>query len=236
MRAVVAVLLFLAAREAFACSCVTVGDARDEKRHAALTFVGRAMSVEPTSDFGVRVTFEVLAAWRRDVPRVVSVLTSASGAACGYVPPIGEVHLLFAYRSERDGKFHIGLCSHNRPLACAERDLPRFGRPATRHETLPDFKSLGSDDAPLPYYTRCVKQPEPIGDHTLRLVYGIEVRKLAFTVLRDGSTRDVSFEMKCPDGCTPADEASVRDAVMRQRFKPAMLGTRPVAVRYRAAE
>lgn len=236
MRAILALLLFLAAQQVFACSCVTSGDAADEKRHAALTFVGRAVSVEPTSDFGVRVTFEVLVAWRRDVPRVVSVFTSASGAACGYVPPIGELHLLFAYRSARDGKFHVSLCSHNRPLACAERDLPRFGRPATRHEKLPDFQSLGSDDAPLPYHTRCVKQPEPIGDHSFHVIYGLELRKVGYTVRRDGSVADVTFELKCPDGCTPNDHASFRAQFERRRYRPATLNGQPVAVRYQARD
>lgn len=233
-RFVIALLLLFAAHEAFACSCAGSGNPLAEKRQASLTFVGRTVSVEPVGGFQVRVTFDVLVAWRRDVPRRVSVLTSESGAACGYVPPIGEVHLLFAYRSKQDQELRIGLCSHNRPLICAENDLPRFGRPGTRHETLPDFKTFGSDDAPLPYYTRCVKQPEPIGDHTLVVIYGFQIHKLAYTVLRDGSVRDVSFEMKCPDVCTPADEAGMRNAVARLKYKPAMLGSRPVAVRYQA--
>jgi len=231
MRKLVLALLLLVATRAFPCTCVS-GTVAESRKLAALVFVGKVTAVDLDDFDGAVVTFDVLQAWSRNAPKSVTVLTSQSGSACGYVPAEGGMYIIFAQHNELT--LTMGLCSHNAPIVCAKETLRILGKPQTVHAPLPDMSTWGSDDSPFKTLPDCARPPSiSYGD---LLPHGVRVSNLRAIVRTDGTLDDLNFQLICAPAdsaqCTPALEARVREWLTTPgHVKPATLDGKPIAVK-----
>ena len=108
----------------FACSCISLSPPRPEFARVDAVFSGYVTEIDRTDEAYdvVRVTVEVLTAWKGITGRRVMVHTGWSGAQCGYSFRVGESYLIYAYRSS-DGTLRTNMCMRTRPLAGAEEDF-----------------------------------------------------------------------------------------------------------------
>lgn len=117
---------------ACACSCAGPIEPKDAAERVDAVFVGVVREIDRpgglivSSADEVRVTIEVSAVHKGDVPATVQVSTVRSSASCGYEFAEGERYLVFARGGM--GELSTGLCEGNRNLAY-ESDPFGSGRP-----------------------------------------------------------------------------------------------------------
>ncbi len=128
---VVALLCAILAREAGACSCIGPLPPCEAAGQAELVFEGQVRSVveiDNSDDASVtnrsrelRVTFDVLKAWRGSPAGWVEALTEGRGSSCHYGFTTGRRYLVYAVRLE--GELRTGQCTRTLPLERAAADL-----------------------------------------------------------------------------------------------------------------
>lgn len=146
------VSLTLPAREARACSCLSVSLER-QLEFAAYAFAGTVVDVdtirsnESFSAFLV-ATIAVDRVWKGQVTREFEVWTRSSSASCGYNDPwarfeIGVKFLLYAFEPSADvGHVYTHLCTRNAKYDDAREDLKRLG-PGSRPVKIEDVQPPG---------------------------------------------------------------------------------------------
>lgn len=118
---VLAMLMFLPARSAEACSCLPSSLSLAGQLNLYDTvFEATVVSVKEHSVLDVTVTLKDQKAWRGRAPTTVT--TAAHMAACGYPFEVGTRYLITAQR-ERFGKVGVGTCGLTRPLDYAKELL-----------------------------------------------------------------------------------------------------------------
>lgn len=237
--ALFAYLFFAAGGDARACSCIH-GPVARERKHAALIFAGQAVDVVmpdiSKGEYSVKVTFDVYQSWDHRAARTVTVETSPSGASCGYVPEKGGFYVIFAHRHPDKANLQIGLCSNNVPLACAKDTLAELRRPIIQYKSLPSTKRWGTNELPFTAWTSCVQPPQSPPGANLDLPRGVTLRNFTARILKDGTARDVSFDLSCQPAVTAlctADLADrIRATIAAWRYQPAQFEGRAVAYRF----
>jgi len=133
---------------AHACKCM-FPPVESAKADAAAVFEGRVLAIrehtDPATMLGEnRVTLAVVRTWKglhRD--EQIEIVTSNSGASCGYTFAKDASYLVYAQESE--GKLSVSACSRTKPLAEARDDLKVLGAGATPVRVEP--KGLPGDAA-----------------------------------------------------------------------------------------
>ena len=128
-------LMLVGANEAVACSCPPIGPPCQNVFHVDAVFAGTVQTITALPDDGpplrpgelrlppgYRVEFTAVVPYRGARASGLSVITSGSGASCGYAFKQGERYLVYAHRTP-DGRFVAGSCSRTRPLGDAGDDL-----------------------------------------------------------------------------------------------------------------
>lgn len=119
-RALLSLILLVAAGDVLACSCIT-RDPKTTFKNAAAVFLGEVVEYD-----GTVARLRVLEAFKnvgRD--EVVEVRTGEDGASCGYGAALtpGSRHLLYAY--DAGGHLGVSICNRSRPeKEAAACDLP----------------------------------------------------------------------------------------------------------------
>ena len=116
----VVALISLSANSAFACRCATPPPPKQSLAKSKAVFLGKVIRIEKTKprDFGVsvlRVTFEVSRNFKNVTKRQVDVITSASGASCGYNFTKGKTYLVYCLTAGGEKSLTTNLCSRTRP-------------------------------------------------------------------------------------------------------------------------
>jgi hypothetical protein len=122
----VAALLAASVTPADACSCLASGPACQSFWKADAVFDGTVTAMHPiTREETIppqrtvqitdsQVTMSVRQAWKGLDAAITDVITSSSGASCGFDFKIGRRYLVFAHRNASDGRLHVSLCSFTR--------------------------------------------------------------------------------------------------------------------------
>ncbi len=129
--AVVALLLCLCSREAFACSCADFS-VRHNFRHSDAVFVGKVVEMtplEPTDDFplaGSLVRFEVERRWKGARGREVTAVADVGFGGCAPLSlSAGESFLIYAPREK--GQLHItAWCGPSTKVGYAAEEMKRL--------------------------------------------------------------------------------------------------------------
>src|SRR5204862_1834029 len=119
----------LAARPAYACTCMQSGPACEEFWKVDAVFVGRVLAIDATTADDERsvpqrkrlVHFEVIEPYRNAAPLQEDVLTGMGGGDCGYDFKVDETYIVYAYRS--GGRLTTGICSRTETIGKASIDL-----------------------------------------------------------------------------------------------------------------
>ncbi len=116
-----------------ACDCKPAPEPTDAVKAAAAVMLGKAVKLEadPASG-GWRVTLEVERWCKGGEAATVQVVTSKSGAACGYHFGVGNRYLVYAGGDAK--QLFVSLCSRTRTAEQAEKSG--------------DFKELGEGKKP----------------------------------------------------------------------------------------
>ena len=121
----IAAVAVFSAQTIFACSCIAPPPPKKALEGASAVFMGKVKSIERV-DFSVTVTFEVEKSFKGVKTKKVKVMTSSSGASCGYGFTKGEVYVVYCYGS-KDKVLRTGLCTRTRPASAAKGDLDALG-------------------------------------------------------------------------------------------------------------
>lgn len=94
-------LLFLAAStDAFACSCLPPPPVPQAVAEATRVFHGEVVAVEDLGNFDQRVTFQVAEHFKGSPVDTIELVTSTTGAMCGYPFQMGAPYVVYADGSE----------------------------------------------------------------------------------------------------------------------------------------
>jgi Tissue inhibitor of metalloproteinase len=119
-------LLAASVTPADACSCLSSGPACQSFWKADAVFDGTVTAIHPiTRDVTLppqrtvqitdsQVTMSVRQAWKGLDAGGIDVITSSSGASCGFDFKVGRRYLVFAHHNASDGRLHVSLCSFTR--------------------------------------------------------------------------------------------------------------------------
>lgn len=117
---------------ASACSCIPPGPPEEELNESDAVFAGSVTTIEDRSSGGIvsssrplYVTFDVTETWKGPSNTMLTVITAASSASCGYPFQEGQKYLVYAY--SRNDDLHVSLCSRTAPLSEAQQDLNALG-------------------------------------------------------------------------------------------------------------
>jgi hypothetical protein len=118
-------------RCAWACSCLPLGSASEERDRATAVFAGRVTSIESPSDPSssppaLHVTFAVGDVWKGALAGTTVVHTAPDSAACGVAFAPGQTYLVYA-STDDTGALAVSLCSRTQPLAQASADVAALG-------------------------------------------------------------------------------------------------------------
>src|SRR5262249_15981578 len=117
-------LFFCSGGDIFACSCIASGPPCQAYWQADAVFVGQVkakeikeeITIAPNGerlrslDAEVRATFTITEAFRGVAGKEVEIITTASGAACGYHFEVGGVYIVYAYEFPKGGgKLHTNI-------------------------------------------------------------------------------------------------------------------------------
>jgi 5-hydroxyisourate hydrolase-like protein (transthyretin family) len=132
-------LIFCCALKAYACSCAFGGGAPcQEYWRAEAVFSGTIIGSSsikvkeesfPRTERQVRVA--ITQAFRGIEGGQTEVITGLGGGDCGYGFELGKSYLIYAFRSERDGKFHTSICTRTRPIGDSDDDIAFINSLAT---------------------------------------------------------------------------------------------------------
>ncbi len=119
------------AREARACSCAESGAPCQAYWQVDAVFVGAVVGESKTTAAGEApdgyqmrlVRFAVEQPLRGVEGSEAEVVTGQGGGDCGYQFERGVRYVVYAYRGDKDGRLHTGICTRTRPLAEADEDL-----------------------------------------------------------------------------------------------------------------
>ncbi|MDA1361618.1 hypothetical protein O1R50_18465 [Glycomyces luteolus] len=122
-----AFIVFANPGSACACSCAEQTDAEafdgaDAVFTGTLTRSDESGFPPGSSSDPTTLEFEVDEVYKGEVAEVQGLLTPGSEASCGWLPPVGEEYLVFAYLE--DGKLNAGFCGGSRML---DGQSPAFG-------------------------------------------------------------------------------------------------------------
>ena len=130
---ILAAMMPLTVRPAWACSCAPPGDEQDAKESAAraadAVFTGRVRRLDPGPRWLV-AHFRVRLVYKGHVRERESVWTVAQESACGYPFRDGVRYTVFG-EEDRDGDLHVGLCGATKRGAIDPNgyDLPKGRAP-----------------------------------------------------------------------------------------------------------
>ena len=125
-------LLAIKIETAYACSCAIPGPPAEELTRSIAVFTGKVIRISKPPNIGslssadpVKVTFQVYEVWKGAVSETTTIITSRSGASCGYAFEKGGEYIVYAHGSE--DSFSVSLCSRTKSLDRAEEDLEVLG-------------------------------------------------------------------------------------------------------------
>ncbi|HJQ33085.1 MAG TPA: SpaA isopeptide-forming pilin-related protein [Pyrinomonadaceae bacterium] len=121
----------LVAREARACTCAGSRAPCQAYWEADAVFVGEVVGESKVTEGGEApdgywmrlVRFAVEQPMRGVEGAEAEVVTGQGGGDCGYPFKRGVRYVVYAYRGDKDGRLHTGICMRTRPLAEADEDL-----------------------------------------------------------------------------------------------------------------
>jgi hypothetical protein len=123
-------VITLGAGRAFACDCAGNRPACQEYWEVSAVFVGtvintRTVTVKdgpyPQQMRAVRISLDEV--FRGLEGAEVEVLTGFGGGDCGFGFKQAQQYLVYAYRSENDGKLHTSICTRTKSISEANDDL-----------------------------------------------------------------------------------------------------------------
>jgi len=134
MRTLLPTLVFLAVAvavsPAWACSCIAPPAPKQAMAKSAAVFAAKVGKVE-RGERQLKVTLQISRTWKGTKGTTVTVLTSLSGASCGYGFQKGKSYLVYCHQSQKGGKptgpLRASLCSRTKPLERAKNDLKALG-------------------------------------------------------------------------------------------------------------
>jgi hypothetical protein len=243
-RPLLAVLLVLSARSAFACSCVAPADVEKSRKLAAIVFAGVVESIEdmPRADisrpdmgphYGRKVTFRALQWWKGDEqPRTIEVWTGYGGGDCGYPVEEGQSYLVYGYQPPATNRFGMGICGRTAALVCAMSDVAALGDPIKIYESIDRGALIAREQPYTTYWRECVESAQLIGERGLRM--NKHCRYVVDAVVgTDGMVRDFRIVRRpnlvhvCPESL----DAQLFERAAAWRFKPATIDGVPVEMK-----
>lgn len=234
--------IFLAYESACACSCMGRTLEKEVEASAAV-FVGRAQEVDrhfdrewfhqtrPTSwgpGYGQRVVFEILAQWKGEAERTLTVWTGLGGSDCGILVRPGDTYLVYATH-QSDRTLATGLCHRSGPLACRGGEVAALDRmlDARQAARLPAM----NDDAELPW-APCMKglSLREIERVARDMPAGAQEVRALVRVDREGRVRSAAVTV-CDPQCPAKTVAELENRMRGWRFEPALVEGGAVPVR-----
>lgn len=119
-------LSLLAAKPAFACSCIEPPPPQEAAQQAAAVFTGTVISVTQVGN-QQEVRIRVEQVWKGAKCGEITILTPLDEAACGISFQSGQSYLVYAERQQ--GKLSTNLCSRTNLTSQAGGDITALGEP-----------------------------------------------------------------------------------------------------------
>lgn len=111
-----------------ACSCIQPLETKESLKEASAVFAGEVIDITSrpiNSSRPLKVTFNVLRAWKGLDSRIVVLETANSSASCGYNFEKDGKYLIYANGKIND--LEVSLCSRTKLLKNASSDLEDLG-------------------------------------------------------------------------------------------------------------
>lgn len=124
--------LIVAGSGLLACDCIPNPPPKKALEASAAVCLAEVVKIEEV-DQQKMVTLKVEKWWKGGEKAELVVLTSKSGASCGYHFEKGKTYLVYARAGEKDKPMHVSLCSRTRTKDEADKSG--------------DFKELGEGKA-----------------------------------------------------------------------------------------
>jgi hypothetical protein len=150
---------------AWACTCAPPPPPPEAVEQAAAVFTGVARRVRTIADFRRAVDLQVVESVKGSNEYVLTVVTAADPAMCGYPFEVDGYYVVYAGRDAR-GHLAVSLCSRTRPMDPNSRaeEFEAMGFPPMLATLTPTHV----DDARAVLATRAMQFPEPrwaVHDH-----------------------------------------------------------------------
>ncbi len=115
--------MLLASRQTIrACTCLPPPPPSKAYAEADAVFMGKVISFEFVEPNVLRLAkISVSKIWKAGLSETGEIFTAANSAACGYDFQIGEIYVIYAYKSS--GKLHTNICTRTAPFRSAAEDL-----------------------------------------------------------------------------------------------------------------
>lgn len=119
-----AILCALLVLPAEACECdLEVLDIEHAAKFADVIFIGIVYNINEIEEKGQKViTFRILKSWKKPLPDILNITTSAHDIDCGYSFHRFETYLVYA-SGYYDKELTTGICTRTHPVYDDDEDL-----------------------------------------------------------------------------------------------------------------